>query len=444
MDATNLVEAAIQAAAAHASLKTDRSVQEEVSKIIARENAGKSGLLDRCWLLVSKAGTKEYNAQKIANAAIQEISFVFYKALTPLPPSSRSYQHQLTGLADGHIDSAVQFGGHLRVTLLIRLGANIRSERAEPLLNLVIARLRNPLKSDGETAEAWAIGKTLLEAGVDIYAKNLSRVSTTVLASRHLPCGDHLREQILAKAVADIPSSSADVTILPDEILQKILCQLPLAEAIHSRRVCKWFNRLMHENLLSHYFPNYQPEPEALIPYERQLEILHKLEINPIHPSLIDALGGKEAVEKLPLLDIGEQMGDYDEIDFLNATNLSAPVMRGVDKYGRPFVAFCVEKNQYEPEDFMSEKNPKKVPMVSVLFRGDYEAAHHPASVEHWVSYEEGQHIFKNCLKRIAKEKGFEIFSETDLQSVRDLLSGSKPEMRLMILQEMQDIPLQK
>jgi len=57
-------------------------------------------------------------------------------------------------------------------------------------------------------------------------------------------------------------------------------------------------------------------------------------------PKLIEALGGKEAFEKLPVLDLGEYTGCTGYIDFLEVEDVAAPLMRGMDSHGRPFVTF--------------------------------------------------------------------------------------------------------
>lgn len=44
--------------------------------------------------------------------------------------------------------------------------------------------------------------------------------------------------------------------------------------------------------------------------------------------------------DEIPVLDIGERVGGTGYIDFLNHDDMSSPIMRGEDMYGRPFVAF--------------------------------------------------------------------------------------------------------
>jgi hypothetical protein len=63
-------------------------------------------------------------------------------------------------------------------------------------------------------------------------------------------------------------------------------------------------------------------------------------------PKLIEALGGQAAFEALPVLDLGTcaaSGGGTGYIDFVRADDMSAPIMRGEDEAGRPFVAFRIE-----------------------------------------------------------------------------------------------------
>jgi hypothetical protein len=56
----------------------------------------------------------------------------------------------------------------------------------------------------------------------------------------------------------------------------------------------------------------------------------------------------------LPILDLKNRMGHSDYIDFLQPEELTHPIMRGIDAYRRPFVAFKVyvagpkDKDNYE------------------------------------------------------------------------------------------------
>lgn len=76
------------------------------------------------------------------------------------------------------------------------------------------------------------------------------------------------------------------------------------------------------------------------------------MDFPPIHDTL------KDIYEKLPILDIGNKMGWTDYIDFIKAPEntdtdneaiyATAPIMRGIDAYSRPFVTFKIDV--YDPE----------------------------------------------------------------------------------------------
>ena len=47
-----------------------------------------------------------------------------------------------------------------------------------------------------------------------------------------------------------------------------------------------------------------------------------------------------EEVEKYPVLDIGSRYGQTGYIDFINIKEVTSPIMRGVDNWGRKFIVF--------------------------------------------------------------------------------------------------------
>lgn len=57
-------------------------------------------------------------------------------------------------------------------------------------------------------------------------------------------------------------------------------------------------------------------------------------------PKLIEALGGQAAYDALLVLDLKDRMGSTGYIDFLKPEELKAPVMKGTDPHGRPFISF--------------------------------------------------------------------------------------------------------
>ncbi len=77
-------------------------------------------------------------------------------------------------------------------------------------------------------------------------------------------------------------------------------------------------------------------------------------------PKLIKALGGRDAFEALPVLDLGActaKGGGTGYIDFVRSDDMTAPIMRGEDEHGRPFVAFRIKTERRE------------APSVETLFR---------------------------------------------------------------------------
>jgi len=55
---------------------------------------------------------------------------------------------------------------------------------------------------------------------------------------------------------------------------------------------------------------------------------------NPVYAAI-----GEAALENLPVLDVGTRNGPTDYIDYLTIADLTAPVMKGVDRFRRPFIA---------------------------------------------------------------------------------------------------------
>lgn len=63
--------------------------------------------------------------------------------------------------------------------------------------------------------------------------------------------------------------------------------------------------------------------------------------------------------EKIPVLDIGEDTGHTGYLDFIQIKQMTAPIMRGVDSAGRPFIAFRLQ--------YSVDGGSRK--LVQVLFR---------------------------------------------------------------------------
>jgi hypothetical protein len=60
-------------------------------------------------------------------------------------------------------------------------------------------------------------------------------------------------------------------------------------------------------------------------------------------PKIVAALGGDVAFAELPTLNIGDGEGRTGYIDFLGPEDMRAPIMKGTDCHGRPFVAFRIQ-----------------------------------------------------------------------------------------------------
>jgi len=81
------------------------------------------------------------------------------------------------------------------------------------------------------------------------------------------------------------------------------------------------------------------------------------------HPQIIDACGGLEVLQALPILDIGNTMGWTDDIDFLLDYHLKAPIMRGFDRYHRPFITFRYRQDTpHHPHEITVETFFQKFP----------------------------------------------------------------------------------
>ena len=89
-------------------------------------------------------------------------------------------------------------------------------------------------------------------------------------------------------------------------------------------------------------------------------------------PKLIEALGGQSAFEALPVLDLSvcaASGGGTGYIDFVRLDDMTAPIMRGEDDHGRPFLAFRLSKTEV---DYGSPNYPNDTvekTFVETLFR---------------------------------------------------------------------------
>jgi hypothetical protein len=99
--------------------------------------------------------------------------------------------------------------------------------------------------------------------------------------------------------------------------------------------------------------PAYSPAPAATSSSSPAAEKLAKVKAILDGESLnwIRDILGNETFEALPILDLQGRFGKTDYIDFLTASDLSAPAMKGVDHLQRPFIAFKAE-NKVTGEKF--------------------------------------------------------------------------------------------
>lgn len=94
--------------------------------------------------------------------------------------------------------------------------------------------------------------------------------------------------------------------------------------------------------------------------FQENIDMLYEMSI--YFPYMIHALGGIKKAFELPVLDLKEKSGSTGYIDFIESNEMSAPIMRGIDCYGRPFVTFrykLLSQKQYDElksdSDLMSD-----------------------------------------------------------------------------------------
>ena len=78
----------------------------------------------------------------------------------------------------------------------------------------------------------------------------------------------------------------------------------------------------------------------ANIKYRKLVQQYKKTKLfEQVNNKIYSLFGGKAIFEALPVLDIGKKMGRTDYIDFITPRDMTAPIMRGIDRYKRPFFA---------------------------------------------------------------------------------------------------------
>lgn len=75
---------------------------------------------------------------------------------------------------------------------------------------------------------------------------------------------------------------------------------------------------------------------------------MNSIKLSNVFEPIAQIFGGVEEWEKLPVLDIGKQMGQTGYIDFITTEMLSAPIMRGVDFANRKFFVIAAAVNDSE------------------------------------------------------------------------------------------------
>jgi hypothetical protein len=61
-------------------------------------------------------------------------------------------------------------------------------------------------------------------------------------------------------------------------------------------------------------------------------------------------------IKNIPILDIGDRIGTTDYIDMIEVSEMSHPIMRGCDKFKRPFMAFKLTIQSSAPDDDKSRE----------------------------------------------------------------------------------------
>ena len=67
-----------------------------------------------------------------------------------------------------------------------------------------------------------------------------------------------------------------------------------------------------------------------------------KKKSNTMNNSIYEALG-KEMLSALPVLHVGDKNGSTGYIDYITCNDMTHSIMKGVDKFKRPFIAFRVQ-----------------------------------------------------------------------------------------------------
>lgn len=78
---------------------------------------------------------------------------------------------------------------------------------------------------------------------------------------------------------------------------------------------------------------------------------------------------GVDYIKNLPVLDIGKKKGITDYIDFIGASDMKFPIMKGIDTYRRPFIAikYNIEYNVKHLIHHNTENDESEPPVESAV-----------------------------------------------------------------------------
>lgn len=194
--------------------------------------------------------------------------------------------------------------------------ANERLEMLELLADLDSGK-RNLLTEHG--------GKDFFREGdsQEVRLHLISGLLETFETFGKLVQGETLREICFRNA--DAKGGNGKLIDLPLDINQAILSFLNVKKLVKYQTVCTTWKDVI----------------AGTVEYQNAKETASVLaSIPPFHlvpEELVDAFGGAKVLAALPILDIGDNHRDY--LDFITPDMMSAPIMRGVDLGGRPFIA---------------------------------------------------------------------------------------------------------
>ena len=138
------------------------------------------------------------------------------------------------------------------------------------------------------------------------------------------------------QAITNTPTTQEPSYTLSDDVLLIILpyCREDLQIYL------MFTNKVLYEayKKLGADLPSTYPLRNYLNLTNSEQRLLDKQKISATHPQeFIDQLGGYKQITKIPIMDIGDQMGRTAYLDFKVSLPVFAPVVRGFDRYNRAF-----------------------------------------------------------------------------------------------------------